>query len=119
MSLSLESDHTLLVERELGENRLQVVEMTLPAVVTVQTGINTPRYATLKGIMAAKKKEIRTVGLSDLGLDPNEVGGRAARLKSIRLAPPPKGKGAELIEGSPDEVANELVKRIREKTGVI
>jgi electron transfer flavoprotein beta subunit len=119
MSLSLENDRTLRVERELGENRLQVVEMELPAVVTVQTGINTPRYASLKGIMAAKKKEIRTVGLADLGLEASEVGGRAARLKSIRLAPPPKGKGAEIIEGGPDEVAQELVKRIREKTGVI
>lgn len=119
MRLSLAGENTIQVERELGENRLQVVEMTLPAVVTVQTGINTPRYASLKGIMAAKKKEIRTVGLSDLGLDPNEVGGGAARLKTLRLSPPPKGKGAEILGGSPDEIALELLKRIRENTGVI
>ncbi len=119
MSLSMQNGDTVRVERELENNRLGVVDLTLPAVVTVQTGINTPRYASLKGIMAAKKKEIRTVSSSDLGIDPNEVGGTAARMTSIRLAPPPKGKGAEIVEGSPDEVAQELVKRIREKTGVI
>ena len=119
MSLSLLDGETARVERELENNRLAVVDLTLPAVVTVQTGINTPRYASLKGIMAAKKKEIRTVGLSDLGLDPAEVGGAGARMRSIRLAPPPKGKGAEMVEGSPDDVARELIKRIRENTGVI
>jgi electron transfer flavoprotein beta subunit len=107
------------VERELENQRVQVVEMTLPAVVAVQTGMNEPRYASLKGIMAAKKKEIRTVGLGDLGLDPGQVGGKAARMKTVRLAPPPKGKGAEILTGTADEVARELVRRIREKTGVI
>jgi electron transfer flavoprotein beta subunit len=119
MSLSMQDGETVRVERELENNRLAVVDLTLPAVVTVQTGINTPRYASLKGIMAAKKKEVRTLNLGDLGLDPGEVGGAATRMSSIRLAPPPKGKGAEMVEGSPDEVARELVKRIRENTGVI
>ena len=117
--MNLESEHTVRVERELENNRLQVVDLKLPALVTVQTGINTPRYASLKGIMAAKKKKIRTVTLSDLGLEANEVGASAARMKTIRLTPPPKGKGAEMIQGTPDEVAQELVKRIRENTGVI
>jgi electron transfer flavoprotein beta subunit len=69
--------------------------------------------------MAAKKKEMRTLGLAELGLDPKQVGGQAARLKTLRLAPPPKGKGAEMLTGSADDVAKELVRRIREKTGVI
>jgi electron transfer flavoprotein beta subunit len=106
-------------EREMENQRVQVVEMTLPAVVAVQTGMNEPRYASLKGIMAAKKKEMRTLGLAELGLDPKQVGGQAARLKTLRLAPPPKGKGAEMLTGSADDVAKELVRRIREKTGVI
>lgn len=106
-------------ERELENQRVQVVEMTLPAVLAVQTGMNEPRYASLKGIMAAKKKEVRTVSLADLGLDPNAVGGAAARMKTVRLAPPPKGKGAEILTGSADDIAKELVRRIREKTGVI
>ena len=119
MALSLQEGGILRVERELENNRLQVVDLQLPAVVTVQTGINEPRYASLKGIMAAKKKELRRVGLSDLGLDPARVGGAASQLRTIRLATPPKGKGAEMVRGSADEIARELLRRIREKTGVI
>lgn len=119
MHLELRDDGVLVVERELENNQLQVVELDLPAVVTVQTGINTPRYASLKGIMAAKKKPVAALGLDTLGLDASEVGTDAARLRSVRLAPPPKGKGAEMLQGSPGEVAAELVKRIREKAGVL
>jgi electron transfer flavoprotein beta subunit len=119
MSMSMQNGDTVRVERELENNRLGVLDLKLPALITVQTGINTPRYASLKGIMQAKKKEIKTVGLGDLGLDAAEVGGSGAKMKTIRLAPPPKGKGAEIVEGSPDEVAQELLKRIRENTGVI
>jgi electron transfer flavoprotein beta subunit len=119
LGLDLRDETTLRVERELGNNELQVVDLTLPAVVTVQTGINTPRYASLKGIMAAKKKPVKTLALGDLGLDAAQVGGAGARLKSVSLNPPPKGKGAEIVSGSPDEIAKDLVGRIREKTGVL
>jgi electron transfer flavoprotein beta subunit len=119
MKLEMRDGGCLRVERELESNRVQVVDLSLPAVVAVQTGINEPRYASLKGIMAAKKKEIRTIGLGDLGLDPAAFGGQASLLRTVRLAPPPKGKGAEILKGSAAEIAVELVRRIREKTGVI
>jgi len=114
--LSLEDGTSLRIDRELENNEVQVVELTLPAVVTVQTGMNTPRYASLKGIMAAKKKPVATLSLSDLSLEPKEV---APKLRTVRLAPPPKGKGAEILTGSPEEVAKALLSRIREKTGVL
>ncbi len=119
MALTLLDGGAVRVEREMENNRLQVVELRLPAVITVQTGINEPRYASLKGIMAAKKKEIRTVGPSDLGIAAGAIGGAGARLRTVRLAPPPKGQGAEILKGAPEEVAKELLRRIREKTGVI
>lgn len=122
VGLSFVNDSTLRVERELENNEIQVVDLSLPAVVTVQTGINTPRYASLKGIMAAKKKTVQTVGLSELsqrGLGPSEAGGASARLRTLSLSPPPKGKGATILTGSPDEVAKALVSRIKEKTGVL
>ena len=119
MSLELRDGGALRVERELENNRLQIVDLTLPAVVTVQTGINEPRYASLKGIMAAKKKEIRTVSLADLKIDAKEVAASGARFRTVRLATPPKGKGAEIVSGPADQIAKELVKRIREKTGVL
>ncbi len=117
MSLELRDGGTARVERELENNRLQVVDLKLPAVITVQTGINEPRYASLKGIMAAKKKEIRTVTLADLGMGADAIG--ADGYRTVRLTPPPKGKGAEMLQGPADQVARELLKRIREKTGVI
>lgn len=103
------------VEREMENNRLQVVDVTLPAVLTVQTGINEPRYASLKGIMAAKRKETRGVTPAELGLGD----GAGARMKVLEIAPPPKGKGCEILAGSTEEIVGELVRRIREKTGVI
>jgi electron transfer flavoprotein beta subunit len=118
MRLELQ-DGTVRVERELENNRLQVVDLTLPAVVTVQTGINEPRYASLKGIMAAKKKEIKTLSLADLKVGASEIAASSARFKTVRLATPPKGKGAEMLTGPADQVAKELVKRIKEKTGVL
>jgi electron transfer flavoprotein beta subunit len=107
------------VERELENNQVQVIEMTLPAVVAVQTGLNEPRYASLKGIMAAKKKEIKTLSLADIGVEAGAVQAAGRQFQTVRLAIPPKGKGAEILKGSADEMAKELVRRIREKTGVI
>jgi electron transfer flavoprotein beta subunit len=114
--LTLLDGSTVRVDRELENQEVQVVDLTLPAVVTVQTGMNTPRYASLKGIMAAKKKPVATVALSDIGLSPKDV---EAKLRTVSLSAPPKGKGAEILTGSPDEVAKALVARIREKSGVL
>ena len=119
LSLALQENGVVRVERELENNRLQVVDLTLPAVITVQTGINEPRYASLKGIMAAKKKEIRTLSLADLKLGAAEIAASKGRYRTVRLAPPPKGKGAEMLKGPADQVARELVRRIKEKTGVL
>jgi len=119
MSLALQENGVVRVERELENNRLQIVDLTLPAVITVQTGINEPRYASLKGIMAAKKKEIRTLSLADLKLGAAEIAASKARYNTVRLASPPKGKGAEMLAGPADRIAKDLVTRIREKTGVI
>jgi electron transfer flavoprotein beta subunit len=109
----------LRVERELEGDRREVVELPLPALVTVQTGINEPRYASIKGIMAAKKKEMKTPSPADLGLDPGSVGAGGAKLEFFDLAVPPKKEGGEFLQGSTDEIAGELIKRIRENTGVL
>src|SRR5881409_3795547 len=77
-------DGSVRVERELENNRLQIVDLTLPAVVTVQTGINEPRYASLKGIMAAKRKDIKTLSLADLKLGAAEIAASKARYKTVR-----------------------------------
>lgn len=120
MALATE-DGGFEVERELEGDAREVVRLPLPCVVTFQTGAGEgpPRYANIKGIMAAKKKEMRTPSAADLALDPATVGTAGRRLAVLSLAEPPKSAGAEIVGGSPEEIAAELVRRIREATGVI
>ena len=98
------------VKRELEGGWFQWVGMPLPAVLTIQSGINQLRYATLKGIMAAKKKEIRVV-------KPSAV--PAAKLAIASLYVPEKTKKTQLIDGAPAAAAKELVRRLREEARVI
>ncbi|MDP1571746.1 MAG: electron transfer flavoprotein subunit beta/FixA family protein [Vicinamibacterales bacterium] len=99
-------DAALKVKRELEGGWFQYLTMPLPALLTIQSGINQLRYATLKGIMAAKKKEIRKVA-------PPE--GVASRQQVLALYLPQKQKQTVMITGSPAEAAKELVRRLREE----
>ncbi len=100
----------LKVKRELEAGWFQWVTMPLPAVLTIQSGINQLRYATLKGIMAAKKKEIKKVAA------PGAVEGKQ---EIVSLYFPEKGKKTQMIAGGPSEAAAELVKKLREDARVI
>jgi electron transfer flavoprotein beta subunit len=101
------------VERELEGGALEVVDLPLPCLLAVQTGLNQVRYASLKGIMAAKKKPIDVKTAEDLGLA-GSVGAAAAKVRIQRIYQPPKGDGAEIVSGSPDEVVAKLVGKIKE-----
>ena len=109
------------VERELDGDRRELVSLPLPCVLTFQTGAGgkAPRYENIKGIMAATKKDLKTPSPEDLGLQRSEVGRAGARLQVARVAEPPRQKGAEMVSGSAQDVAREIVRRIREKTGLI
>ena len=102
-------DRTLRVKRELEGGWFQWVALPLPALLTIQSGINQLRYATLKGIMAAKKKEIRKV--APAAAEPSQ--------EIVALYVPEKGKQAQLLEGAPSETARQLVTRLREEARVI
>jgi electron transfer flavoprotein beta subunit len=106
-----EKNGGLVVECELEGGALSVVELPRPCLLAVQTGINEVRYASLKGIMQAKKKPLDKKALSDLGLSASDV---EAKVTVERVYAPPKGEGAEIVEGSADEVAAKLVTRIKE-----
>jgi len=99
------TDAGLRVKRELEGGWFQWVEMPLPALLTIQSGINQLRYATLKGIMAAKKKEIRKVA---------PPAGLAGLQRVVSLYVPEKQKRTEMIGGTPAEAAKDLVKRLRD-----
>jgi len=98
------------VKRELEGGWFQWVEMPAPAVLTIQSGINQLRYATLKGIMAAKKKEIRRVSVSSPIVRRQEI---------LGLYVPQKTKQTEMISGSPGEAAATLVRKLREDARAI
>ena len=97
-------ERALRVKRELEGGWFQWVSMPLPAVLTIQSGINQLRYATLKGIMAAKKKEIKAVA---------PASAPSARLKIASLYAPEKTKKTRLVEGAPAAAAKELVRLLR------
>ena len=101
------------VERELEGGALEVYQLSTPCLLGVQTGINQVRYASLKGIMAAKKKPFAVKTAADLGVA-GQVGAGGAKMSIEKIYVPPKGEGAEMIEGSADDVAQALVGKIRE-----
>jgi electron transfer flavoprotein beta subunit len=100
----------LRVKRELEGGWFQWIAMPLPALLTIQSGINQLRYATLKGIMAAKKKEMKKV--------PMPAGLQSAQ-EIVALALPTRSKQTQMIAGSPAEAARELVRRLREEARVL
>jgi electron transfer flavoprotein beta subunit len=103
----------LKLKRELEAGWFQWVEVPLPAVLTIQSGINKPRYATLKGIMAAKKKEIATINRASLGIN------GALTQQVQRIYVPPKTKKTEFISGSPKEAAAKLIEKLRHDARVL
>ncbi|QQS48673.1 MAG: electron transfer flavoprotein subunit beta/FixA family protein [Acidobacteriota bacterium] len=108
-------DGSLRVKRELENGYFQWVSMPAPAVLTIQSGINTLRYATLKGIMAAKKKEIKKQDAAALGIDQATL---APRMEFLRVYVPQKSKQTQFIEGSPAEIAAKLMEKLRNEARV-
>jgi electron transfer flavoprotein beta subunit len=94
------------VHRELEGGLVDVVEVDTPAVLTIQTGINEPRYATLRAIKQAEQKEIEL-------REPGDLGTPAARVR--RMFVPPKGEGAEILDGDPAAIASRIKEIVEER----
>ncbi len=101
------------VNRELEGGLEEVVETKLPAVLTIQTGINEPRYVSIMGIRKAMQKEIKVLSLADLGLSENEVGEAGSWIKIEKIFVPPVEKQAEFLKGSPEEVAAKIAEILK------
>ena len=110
---------SLKARRELEGGMNEVVEMPIPAVLTIQFGINQPRYASLKGIMAAKKKEFKVWSAADLGL-PAAATGAAGRMYDVKeILVPERKSRVEIISGTPEEAAGKLVEKLRREAKVL
>ena len=107
------NDGTIHIRRELEAGNYLNVDVSLPAVLTIQTGLNEPRYPSLKGIMAAKRKELARLDLTELGGAPEPL------VETIELAYPPPREGAEILEGPPDVVVADLLRLLRDKEKVL
>jgi electron transfer flavoprotein beta subunit len=101
------------VKRELEDGWFQHIAMPLPAVLTIQSGINKLRYATLMGIKKAKTKEIKTVTAAQLGITP------AATARLERIHPPEKSRQAQILEGDPKTAAAKLVEKLKFEARVL
>jgi electron transfer flavoprotein beta subunit len=97
------------------EGAVEVLEVTLPAVITVERGINEARYPSLPGIMRAKRTAVTTRTLADLGISTPP----AAHVELLGLTPPPKRQAGRRLEGEPAAVVHDLVRALREEAKVL
>ena len=102
------------------EGQALIIESSLPALITAQKGLNEPRYASLPGIMKAKKKPLEEKTLADLGLNAAEFGSSARKVKILEITPPPERGGGKVITGeTAQEKAAELAKLLHEEAKII
>ncbi len=107
-------DSKAKVERVVADG-IEIVETPLPVLITITNELGEPRYPTIKGIMAAKKKEPIIWKPSDIGVTPQQIGAAARRTKMIKLFQPVREGKCEIVSGeTPEEAAVKLANRLRE-----
>ena len=111
-------DKKVKAHRELEGGLEEVFEIDLPALLTIQTGINEPRYVSIMGNRKVAKKEIKAFGASDLNLKPDEIGFSGSDIKLEKIFLPPMGEGAEMLEGKPEDVALKVFDILKDKGGL-
>ena len=116
---TLSDDGKSVTVKRRVEGGDEVVELSLPAVVSCEKGINEPRYASLPGIMKAKKKEIKKVTLGDLPLEAADVGAAGAMTRVVKYHALPERPPVKMLPGDAAAQAHELVRLLREEAKVI
>ncbi len=109
----LKGNDTIRVKKELESGWFQWSELTLPSSLSIQSGLNKPRYASLKGIMSAKKKPLNTISVSDMGLKLTPL------TETIKTYIPEKLKETKFIEGDTDSIVEQLIKVLKDDVKAI
>jgi len=106
--------------RDIEGGAKEVFEAPLPAMVSATKGLNEPRYASLPGIMRAKRKEVKVWGAADLELSPDEIGANGAKVKITKWSlPPERQAGVVISDGEPIDKVRELIKWMKETAKII
>jgi electron transfer flavoprotein beta subunit len=108
----------LKISREIEGGNREMSEIDLPCVLSIQTGINEPRYVGMRGIRAVASVPIPTFGASDLGVAPGSAGEAAAKVKRVDYFVPVLGKGAEMLKGSREENVDKVLELVAAKGGL-
>jgi electron transfer flavoprotein beta subunit len=109
---------TLRIGREIEGGSQELSDIDLPCVLSIQTGINEPRYVGLRGIRKVASVEIPVLDGAALGVDPAAVGQAAAKVRRVDYFVPAAGAGADMLTGSTQEVASQLVELLKAKGGL-
>ncbi len=117
-SIDVQDDKKIKVGREIEGGNQEVNEMALPCVLSIQTGINEPRYVGIRGIRKVASVEIPVHGAGDLGLAADAVGAAGARVKRVDYFTPEMGEGAEMLDGSMEEKIDKLIEMLKAKGGL-
>lgn len=116
--IEVADDRQLRIMREIEGGSKELSQIDLPCVLSIQTGINEPRYVGMRGIRQAASIEIPSLGASELGLDATRVGARAAQVKTQDYFIPAVGHAAEMLKGSRDANIDTLIELLRSKGGL-
>ncbi len=117
-SVEVIDDKKLKVGREIEGGNQEMNEIDLPCVLSIQTGINEPRYVTIRGIRKVSSVEIPIQVASDLDISGDSVGAASARVKKIDYFVPELGAGAEMLEGATEEIVEKLIEMLKAKGGL-
>ncbi len=115
--IDIKDDKKIVVGREIEGGYQEMNEIELPCVLSIQTGINEPRYVGIRGIRKVAKVKIPVKSASDLGLDTASIGS-GAKVKRVDYFVPDIGDGAEMLEGSTDEIIEKLIEKLKAKGGL-
>ena len=116
--IEIMDESKIKVGREIAGGNQEMNEIDLPCVLSIQTGINEPRYVGIRGIRKVASMEIPVRSAADLSIAQESIGESAAKVKRLDYFVPDPGEGAEMLEGSADDILDKLVELLKTKGGI-